>query len=152
MNSHADDAVKPVTHKTETLSAGSQQRLPRRQNSGHHFSVSVRLAAPPYICSREHEQEPEPPLKTLATPHTSATTGATQARPATGTESMAETTLKPLKAATSEGLTLLLTRIISNPEQERTGLKQIRTKTLRSDEISLTYRSSILNEIKFQNW
>jgi hypothetical protein len=47
VNSHADDAVKPVTHKTETLSAGSLQRLPRRQNSGHHFSVSVPLTAPP---------------------------------------------------------------------------------------------------------
>jgi predicted Zn-ribbon and HTH transcriptional regulator len=50
------------------------------------------------LCSCEHEPASKPP-QTLASPYTSAATKATtQASTATRTQSMAETSLKPLKA------------------------------------------------------
>ena len=52
-----------------------------------------------HICSLEHgTTSTKPPAKTSATPDKSGTTKATQASAATRTESMAEASLKPLKA------------------------------------------------------
>ena len=52
-----------------------------------------------FICSLEHGTTgTRPPAKTSATPDKSGATKATQASAATRTESMAEASLKPLKA------------------------------------------------------
>jgi len=64
------------------------------------------------LCSCEHESDS--PVKALAAPHSFTAKQATQAPPATGTESMAETSLKPLKA--------ILEAI---REQAEHGLKQL---------------------------
>src|SRR6266436_4851063 len=64
----------------------------KQSSAGQMFLTTEGLG----ICSREHETEPEPSAKTLATPHTSAATKATQAAAVTRTESMAETSLKAI--------------------------------------------------------